>query len=38
MRQAHPFLFLVGYRICKVDKESLAKAVDICRELSVPFR
>ena len=38
MRRAHPFLFLVGYRICKVDKESLAALVDICRELSVPFR
>ena len=38
MRQAHPFLFLVGYRICQVGAESLAKTVDICRELSVPFR
>ena len=38
MRRAHPFLFLVGYRICKVSKESLAALVDICRELSVPFR
>ena len=38
MRRAHPFLFFVGYRICKVDKESLAALVDICRELSVPFR
>ena len=38
MRRAHPFLFLVGYRICKVSKESLAEIVDICRELSVPFR
>ena len=38
MRRAHPFLFLVGYRICKVGKESLAALVDICRELSVPFR
>ena len=38
MRQAHPFLFLVGYRICRVGRESLAKTVDICRELSVPFR
>ena len=38
MRQAHPFLFLVGYRICRVGRESLAKAVDICRELSIPFR
>ena len=38
MRQAHPFLFLVGYRICRVGRESLAKTVDICRELSIPFR
>ena len=38
MRRAHPFLFLVGYRICIVRKASLAALVDICRELSVPFR
>lgn len=37
MRRTHPFLFLVGYRICRVDTESLAKVVDICRELSISF-
>lgn len=38
MRIVHPFLSLVGYRICRVSRESLARLVDICRELSIPFR
>ena len=38
MRKAHPFLALVGYRICRTTQESLARLIDLCRELSIPFR
>ena len=35
---AHPFLFLVGYRVYETDKEHIAELIDLCRELGISYR
>jgi similar to stage IV sporulation protein len=37
-RRVHPFLFLVGYRVCRTTSESLARVIDVCRALDISFR
>jgi similar to stage IV sporulation protein len=37
-RRVHPFLFLVGYRVCRTASESLARVIDVCRALDISFR
>lgn len=37
-RRRHPFLFLIGYRICSVDREKIAAAIDLCRREKISYR